>query len=183
MNWVHVIVILVIAFLAVFLQATFNTLRALLGAQVDLLPGLVVYTSLTCGPITLAFVSVIGGLWLDSLSANPLGVSILPLFVIGFVLQYYKGLILRDQFYAQAVLGVAASAAAPMLTLLLILNTERQPLVGWFSIWQWLVMACVGGVLTPLWFFCFDKLMNALSYREAESSAFRPDREIKRGRM
>jgi cell shape-determining protein MreD len=183
MNWVHTILILVIVFLAVFFQCTFNSFRALLGAQIDLLPGLVVYAGLTCGPVTLALLCLMGGLWFDSLSANPLGVSILPLCCIGFVLQYYRGLILRDQFYAQAVLGLSASAFAPVVTLLLIFNAGGQPLLGWFSLWQWLVMACVGGALTPLWFYIIDKFMQALSYQQAEVSAFRPDRQIKRGRI
>ncbi len=183
MNWVHTMSILLAAFMAVFLESTFNSFRSLLGAQVDFLPGLMVYAGLSAGPITVALTAVLGGLWFDSLSANPLGVTILPLFLIGFVLQYYRGLILREQFYAQAVLGLAASAAAPIMTLLLVLNTEKQPLIHWFSIWQWLVMAVVGGAATPAWFVFFDRAMSSLSYRTADAGAFRPDREIKRGRM
>jgi hypothetical protein len=33
---------------------------------------------------TVALLAVLGGMWFDTLSANPLGVSILPLAVIGF---------------------------------------------------------------------------------------------------
>ena len=84
MNWLHTILILGTAFLLVFIEATFNSVRAFAGVQIDLLPGLIVYTGLSCGPITLAMVSVCGGLWFDSLSANPLGISILPLFLGGF---------------------------------------------------------------------------------------------------
>jgi len=36
-----------------------------------------------CLTLVIILASVFGGLWLDSLSANPLGVSVLPLFVIG----------------------------------------------------------------------------------------------------
>jgi len=182
MNWLHTVLLLGVTFLVVFLETTWNGPRSLLGAQVDLLPSLVIYTSLSSGPVALALVALLGGLWFDAMSANPLGLSILPLFAVGFWLQYYRGLILRDQLFAQWVLGFGASAAAPVLTLLLLLNTEKQPLLGWFSLWQWLVMAILGGLFTPVWFLVLDWLMRALSYREVESSSFRPDREIKRGR-
>jgi hypothetical protein len=183
MNWLHTILVLGVAFLLVFVQGTMNSFRSLLGAQVDFLPGLMVYASLTCGPVTLALLAFLGGLWADSLSANPLGISILPLFCVGLVLQYYRGLILREQLYAQWVLGCAASAFVPVSSLLLLLNADKQPIIGWLSIWQWLVMIVIGGGITPLWFRCFDWLMHSLSYREMDSNSFRPDRQIKRGRM
>ena len=183
MNWLNTILILIAAFLIVFLEATINGLRHLLGVQMDLLPSLMVYASLSSGLVTVALLSACGGLWFDSLSANPLGISVLPLFLIGFVIQRYRGLILREQIFAQWVLGLVASAGAPVLTLLLLLNAEIQPLIGWFSLWQWLVVGLVGAVATPLWFRCFDRLTHALSYRPLSEASFRPDRQIKRGRM
>lgn len=183
MNWLNTVLILLSAFLAVFLEATFNGVRHLIGAQVDLLPSLVVYTSLSGGLGTLALLAIGGGLWFDSLSANPLGISVLPLFLIGFAIQRYRGLILREQVYAQLVLGLGASAAIPVVTLLLLLNTEMQPLIGWFSLWQWIVMSLAGAAVTPLWFHFFDRLTSALNYRPLSETSFRPDREIKRGRM
>ena len=50
-----------------------------LGAQIDLLPALMVYAALNAGLPTVALLAVFGGLWFDTLSANPLGISILPL--------------------------------------------------------------------------------------------------------
>jgi rod shape-determining protein MreD len=183
MNWLYTVLILATAFVIVFVEATFNGARHWLGAQVDLLPSLVVYTSLSGGMTTLILLAICGGLWFDSLSANPIGISMLPLFLMGFFIQRYRGLILREQAFAQWVLGLAASALMPVLTLLLLLNAERQPLVGWFSLWQWLVMSLLGGAATPLWFRFFDRVAAALSYRPRGENSFRPDREIKRGRQ
>ena|SRR5437867_6208457 len=183
MNWLNTILVLTAAFLAVFLEATVNGLRHLLGVQVDLLPSLMVYASLSTGLVTVALLALCGGLWFDSLSANPLGISVLPLFLIGFVIQRYRGLILREQTFAQLVLGLAAAAAAPLFTLLLLLNLETQPLIGWFSLWQLLVMSLFGAMVTPVWFRVFDRLTQALSYRPLGETSFRPDRQIKRGRM
>ena len=182
MNWVQTILVLATAFLAVFLESTVKGVRNLLGVQVDLLPCLVVYASLSTGLITVALLAVCGGLFFDSLSANPLGISVLPLFLIGFVIQHYRGLILREQTFAQWVLGLAAAAGAPLLTVLLLLNTDTPPLLGWFSLWQWVVMSLFGAAATPLCFRLFDRLLHALSYRPMAETTFRPDRQIKRGR-
>ena len=183
MNWIHTLLILALAFIAVFVQTAFTGLRTALGAQLDLLPALTVYASLSCGPVTPVLLAVFGGLAFDSQSANPLGISIFPLLLIAFVLQHYRGLILREQIFAQWTIGFAASAAAPLLTLLLLLNTDQQPLVGWFSLWQWVIVAAIGGALTPVWFYMLDWLLGCLSYQRIEGTPFRADREIKRGRM
>jgi len=176
------IMVLAAAYLVVFFQVSFGGLRAWTGAQLDLLPSLVVYVSLTHGSATLALLTVGGGLLFDSMSANPLGVSILPLFLIGFILQRYRGLLLRDEPFAQWTLGFGASAAAPAMTVLILLNMDRQPLISWFSLWQWLVTSLLGAAVTPLWFGLFDWVNRALNYRLLADSAFRSDREIKRGR-
>ena len=135
MNWLNTLFVLGAAFLAVFWEAAFGGVRHLLGAQIDLLPPLMVYASL-CTGLTTVLLAVCGGLWFDSLSANPLGVSMLPLFVIGLAIYLKRDLILRDQTFAQLVLGLAASAAAPVLTLLVLLTMGRAPLLGWGTLWQ-----------------------------------------------
>lgn len=47
MNWLTSMLILLVAFVVVYLEATFNGVRHLLGAQIDLLPALMVYASLS----------------------------------------------------------------------------------------------------------------------------------------
>ncbi len=182
MNWLKSILVLLLAFVAVFLEAVWRGPRELLGAQIDLLPAIIVYASLECNLVTLSLVAVLGGLWFDALSANPLGTSILPLFAVGFIIYPRRGLILREQFYARFVLGTAASTLVPLLTLLLLLSMRLTPLLGWGSLWQWLVMSLGGGLMTPVCFWLFDALTRALSYLPAAESSFRPDREIRRGR-
>jgi hypothetical protein len=182
MTWFNTIAILVVAYLAVYFQGTFNALRNTLGVQIDLLPSLVVYAGLSGGIATLSLVAVCGGLWFDSISVNPLGISILPLFLIGLLFQRYRDLILREQPFAQFVLGALASGAVPLLIVLLLINTSIDPLIGWFSLWQWLVISLVGGAMTPVWFQFFDWLGQTLNYRPVGESSFRPDRQIKRGR-
>lgn len=176
------ILILLAALLVVFGQSAFNGLRSLIGAQLDLLPALMVYTALTAGPFMMLTLAVLGGLFFDTLSANPLGTSVLPLLTIGFLIQLRRDLLLREQVYAQFVLGLIASAAAPAFSILILLTLGKSPLLGWGSLWQWVVMSAGGAVATPLMFFLFGWFNHALGYQRVVESSFRSDREIRRGR-
>lgn len=182
MKWTSPIILLVFAFAAVFVEASFGGVRRVLGAQIDLLPALMVYASLSSNVRTMSVLAVVGGLWFDSLSFNPPGVSILPLFIVGFAIYPRRALILRDQLYAQFMLGMIACAVAPALTLLLLLNLGQNPVLGWGTLWQWVVMSLGGGMLTPVCFRLLDALNRGLMYRPLYENNFRPDREIRRGR-
>ena len=118
MNWLSTILVLGTAFLAVFWEAAFGGVRHFLGAQIDLLPPLMVYAGLCTGITTVTALALAGGLWFDSLSANPLGVTVLPLFAAGLAIHLNRELILRDETFAQLVLGLSASAATPLATLI-----------------------------------------------------------------
>lgn len=179
----HTMLILVAAFVAVFTQAALPGLRDWLGAQVDLLPGLMVYAALQTNLATVALLAICGGLCFDALSANPPGVTMLPLFVVGLALHTRRELILREQAFAQFVLGTIASGLVPALTMLVLLSFGSTPLVGWGSLWQLAVMSLGGGALTPLIFQFFRVCNRSLSYRHATQSSFRPDRHIRRGRF
>jgi rod shape-determining protein MreD len=182
MNLFKTILILAFAFLAVFAETVFSAPRHLLGAQIDLLPALVVFTALNSDLVTLALLAILGGLGFDSLSANPLGVTILPLMLVGFPMYLRRDLILRDLPFAQFVLGAAASALVPALVLILLLNGGKQPLIGWGSLWQWMVMTAGGAAATPVIFAFFAWCDRTLGYQPRSETSFRPDREIQRGR-
>jgi cell shape-determining protein MreD len=183
MNWRPTMFVLAAAFLAVFLEASVGLFRNLLGAQIDLLPALMVYAALTLGFTTIVLLALCGGLWFDSLSLNPLGASVLPLLLIGLLIYRSRDLLLREHVFAQVILGLAAGAAQPLGTLFILLNAGVRPLLGWVSLWHWLVMAAGSGALTPVCFKLFDRLRRALEYQPVTQSSFRPDREIKRGRV
>ena len=181
-GYLNTCAILLAAYVAVFLQAYVVVVRNWIGVQPDLLPVLMVYCGLSTGWLTLSLTAVLGGLWFDSLSANPLGITILPLVLVGSVIHKTRDLVLRDQPYARLVLGMAAGAATPFLTVLLLLANGYKPLLGWGTLWQWLILALGAGLLTPICFACFDWINHALAYSRTAETSFRPDREIKRGR-
>jgi rod shape-determining protein MreD len=182
MNPLQTILILAFAFLTVFAESVLSAPRYLLGAQIDLLPGLMVFTALSSEIWTVALLAILGGLGYDSLSANPLGVSIIPLMLVGFMVHARHDLILRSLPFAQFMLGVAASAVVPALVLILLLNGGKQPLIGWSSIWQWLVMTTGGALATPIIFAFFAWCDRNLGYQPMSENSFRPDREILRDR-
>ena len=182
MNSLNTGVLLLAAYLASYLVSCQTALSQWLSVQLDLRPALMVYCGLYAGWTTLTIVALTGGVCFDALSANRLGVSILPLFLVAFFVHINRGLILREQRYAQFVLGVLASAAAPALTVLLLFGVGQTPLIGWGSIGQWLAMTVVGGGFTPVLFWLFERFRLAFNYQVASESSFRPDREIKRGR-
>jgi cell shape-determining protein MreD len=140
------------------------------------------YAALSSGLSTVCLLACVGGLLFDSLSANPLGTSILPLFVVGFGIHLWRDLILRDQPFAQGVLGLCAGAAVPILTLLLLLTFRRAPLTGWGTLWQLLVMSVGSAIATPIVFLVFEWVQKSLVHAPNVETSFRPDREIRRGR-
>jgi rod shape-determining protein MreD len=182
MNPLPTLLILAFAFLAVFAETVLPGPRELLGAQIDLLPGLMVYAALSSDIWTVTLLAITGGLGFDSLSANPPGVSIIPLMLTGFLIHLRHDLILRSLPFAQFMLGAAASALVPALVLILLLNGGKQPLIGWGSLWQWLVMTVGGAVATPVIFAFFAWCDRTLGYPPLKETSFRPDREIHRDR-
>jgi cell shape-determining protein MreD len=182
MTWLNTFFVLIAAFLAVFWEAAFPGVRNLFGAQVDLLPSLMVYAGLCANFTTVCLTALFGGLCFDSLSANPLGVTVLPLFIPGLAIYWARDLILRDQVFAQAVLGVAVSGAAAVMSLLLLLTTGHTPILGWGTLWQLLVMSLGGAMATPIFFSLFEWLQRTLIHTAVPETSFRPDREIRRGR-
>jgi hypothetical protein len=182
MRAVHPALLLLATYVAVYLQCRVTFLRDLIGVQIDFLPAIVVYASLTSNLATVALLAVAGGVWFDSLSLNPTGVTVFPLLITGMVLLWFRDLILRDQPYARHVLGFAASVAVPSLSLLLMLSLGAEPLLGVGTVWTLLVLGVAGAFITPLVFAVFDRVRLLFEFQPLEVPSFREDREIKRGR-
>jgi rod shape-determining protein MreD len=183
MTWPNTFLVLAAAVLAIFWQSAFHGLRHLLGAQIDLLPPLMVYAALHCGFATIFALALGGGLLFDSLSANPLGVSVLPLFLSGFLVYSSRELLMREQVFAQAFLGFCGGLAVPAAVLLLMLTMGRPPLFGWGTLWQLLILGLGGAVTAPLWSVLFEWVHLTFAYGRNRQSSFRSDREIRRGRQ
>ena len=107
-----------------------------------------VYTALTNGIATIALLAVCGGLWFDSLSLNPLGASVLPLLVIGVAIYRSRELApARTHLCPGGPGGVGRRRFNRWGRSSFCSTSARAPLLGWISLWQWLVMAAGAAAL------------------------------------
>lgn len=182
MNRLSLFFLFLVTWLAVFAQVQFVVLRDWLGVPPSIIPAIVAYAALTHGITVSTLLPVIAGLWIDSLSASRLGVSIAPLFTLGFLLQLRRHLILRDQRYAQFWIGFGAGFGVNLFVLLLLSAGRREPVSGWITLWQLPLLGLINGLACPGLFLLFDALHDTFDYRPVTQSSFRADRETKRGR-
>ncbi|MBL9172011.1 MAG: hypothetical protein JNL10_00625 [Verrucomicrobiales bacterium] len=183
MTWIPTLALFLVAWLAAFAQTQFRPVVSILETPVGLLPALMVYASLSFDLVTVTCLAAFAGLSLDALSSGPTGVSIVPLFAVGFVLHLRRHLILRDQTYAQFWLGLSAGLAVPFTTLLLLELGSTRLIHGPFFVIQLGVLGLLNGVVCPAMFRGFDAIRRAFDYPALPETPFRPDREIKRGRL
>ena len=144
--------ILLTAIAAIFLESACEIPRQLTGAQIDPLPALMVAAALRAPVLALTALAIMGSLWQSSISSDPLGISMLPLFLFGLLVHINEQKISSHHPGQRFALGAIAGAVVPALTLGLLLLTGHQPLVGWYSLWQWAV-GIVGSGLLALAFF------------------------------
>jgi rod shape-determining protein MreD len=203
MNWIHPITLILGAVLVVFAESTVTSLRHIVGAQPDLLPPLVVYAALHASLSTTATTAILGGLMLDALSTGPLGVSAIPLVLLGVLLHRRRDVLLRDSTWAQVLLGGIGSAGVCALTMTLLYLLwplvaggesvmpfwpERReglltlPAVGLGFLWQLAVVGITGAAATPLIFGVFRWVERTFHYQPIQRPSYRTDREIQRGR-
>ena len=71
MNVFNTIFVLTSAFLAVFGETVFSATRHLFGAQIDLLPALMIYAALNTNVVSVSILAVAGGLWFEPQALSP----------------------------------------------------------------------------------------------------------------
>tara|TARA_A100001037_G_C14993079_1_gene563517 strand:+ start:176 stop:727 length:552 start_codon:yes stop_codon:yes gene_type:complete len=182
MNRLTLVLLLGMCTLMAFVEGRGLLREGLFGTRIDVLPLLVLYAAMRGSLSSALVVSSVAGLLFDSLSANPLGMSLMTLGMIGVALIQVRGVILRDQALAQICLGAGVAMANPVLGVSLLWGLGYQPVVGWGTWIQIGILGISGAILAPLLFKVFDWLESELTYAEEPSSRFRSDVEIKRGR-
>ena len=182
MNAFNSFLLVLVAFLVVFAEAATDWPQPWLGTRLDFLPVVLVYAALRSQAGGLALVIAIGGLGFDALSANPLGVSLIPLAGVGFLMHQYRELVVADDPWVQALLGLGASLLVPALVWIELVSLGARPLFGWGTLGQELILGIVGALAAPLVFLLLDALNRLFSVSVPKECSFRPDREIKRGR-
>ena len=209
MNWTTHLIIGFGSYVIAFIALTFISFRSAFGIACDLSPAVVVYLALTRDITILAFFCMLVGFFSDCFSLNPLGLSMLSLFITGCGLQIIREMILRDRVLTRAILGSIAFVATPLIGFICMfwiwplfhtlpggsigdeLQTDLyygsivygwQPVPNWGWLWKGTVLAIFGAIATPLTMWILDQFVHMFSYPTVMESTFRKDREIKRGR-
>ena len=151
--------ILLTALAVIFFETSCQTPRNITGAQIDPLPALMVVTALRGPILAITTLSIMGSLWQSSLSSDPLGVGMLPLFALGMLIHLNAKSISHHHLSSRFTLGAIAGALAPALTLCLLLLSDHQPMIGFYSLWQWSV-GIIGNGLLALGFFPWLKWLD-----------------------
>lgn len=169
MRGTRTILILSVALVAVFFQTTCTLFRDPFGAQIDPLPALMVYTAMFANIGAMTMLAIFGSLWQSAMSADPPGIAMLPLFLIGAVVEFNRQYIARQKWFARFIIGTAASAIAPLMTVFILLSMGFQPLISWLSLWQLLITAVGGGLITLAVFQIMKWLKNMFIESEQNS--------------
>ena len=167
------ICLLLATWVLLFLESTITLPRELLGAHIPALPALMVYTSLRGTLAQVTVLAVFGSLGHGALSADPSGALLLPLFILGTVLHWHRTALHRQALLPRFLLGALASAFVPLLTLFLLITLGWQPLLGLATLWQWLIGALGGGLVTLGCFPLLDHLHGALTH-PVEDTPYQP---------
>ena len=144
--------ILLTALTVIFFESACQIPRNLTGAQIDPLPALMLVVAVRAPVMAITALAIMGSLWQSSLSSDPLGICMLPLFALGMLVHLNIKSISHHHIGSRFALGAMAGALMPILTLCLLLLTGHQPMIGLYSLWQWAV-GIIGSGLFALCFF------------------------------
>ena len=144
--------ILLTALAAIFFESACQIPRNLTGAQIDPLPALMLVVAVRAPVMAISALAIMGSLWQSSLSSDPLGIGMLPLFMLGMLAHLNIKSIAYHHIGSRFALGAIAGALVPILTLCLLLLSGQQPMIGLYSLWQW-VAGIIGNGLFALGFF------------------------------
>ncbi len=135
---------------AMALQCVLAAVINLAGVKLDLMPAVVVFAALYASWRRAIFVAVAGGLLLDALSFQPLGLSVAPLAIAAAAINHFQRVLYRDNMLLHAALGGATSLAASLWTWML-LRFTATPLPFQFGIVGKIgLIALLAAVGTPL---------------------------------
>ena len=144
------LLLLIVAYVLTFIQSYWHWPRLLLGFQPDLTPAFLVFVGMTMGAGYVSSMALATGLWLDSLSANPFGISVLPLFFVGWVVFCVREKIMTREFMAQIYLGIIAGLIVFLFQLILLRIFSVNPMIGWEMVFWSLLNAFFCGLFVPL---------------------------------
>jgi len=173
---------ILIAIGVVYLEARWTVIEGGWRCQIDVLPVFAAYAALHGRVGVMAGVAALGGGWFDLLSANPLGTSLLSLFLTSYLLHGMHEVLLKGQMAAQFFVCVLAGVLNPVISGLALWVMSADPMLGWGTLWQVLINAICCGLAGPVLFLILNQLDQNLSHTPTAKPWNRPVVEVKRSK-
>lgn len=152
MKHFFILTILLTALISVYLSAAVGLSLQFLGTQINPLPALMMVVALRAPFSAVVTLAIFGALIQSSLSSDPIGIGMLPLYSLGFAVHLNARSLSQHHTGPRFALGAIAGAIVPALTLALLLLAGKQPMIGWFTLWQWAVGIVSSGLLALIYF-------------------------------
>lgn len=165
MNRPQFITLAVAIYVAVFLEVRVDFTRAWFGAPLALLPALIVYASIRYSIWGVTLVAVVGGLWIDSFSATPLGVSVASMFALGMLLNRKKEYLMHDHPIVRILLGLAMGALVPVLNFFMVAMIWEGTAFNLTQLGSVAFCSVSTAILTPFMFRIFARLHRTFTFR------------------
>ena len=174
------VLLLVIAALFTFIEGHGLIREGFLGTRLDWIPALLLYVAFRGSCAQALVLAACAGLFRDSLSANPLGVSLIAYALATLTAYRLRELLMRDLPLVQALVAGIAVGLFQVASILVLWIFGYAPLVGWETLAHLVVLFGCNAVMAPLFFVMFDWLESELTYKEQPYSELRPEVEIRR---
>ena len=150
--------ILLTALALIYAASAWHLPRQLTGAQLNPLPALMLVVALRAPISAITALAMGGSLFQSALSSGPVGASLLPLYALGLIVHLNTHSLSQHHIGPRFALGAIAGGLVPAVTLGLLLLSGHEPLVGWFTLWQWSVGILGSGIFAVLFFPLLDWL-------------------------
>lgn len=140
-------------------QSWFLTHYTVVGVKIDCIPCLVLYCALFASWKELFFVCTLAGLLFDSMSLNPLGVTVISLLLPGYLLYCNRKVLLYHSVWVQALLGGAIGIIPPLLTLLQLTGLPVSPLINLGVLFVFIVLGITNAFAAPIILFGINYIL------------------------
>jgi len=178
-SWAIAVVVPVVCYLEFICELP----RRVIGIQPDVLPAVLTWGWLVLGPFSITLLAFWAALCFSGISQNPFLVTFLPIAVFGLWIYRQRGvLLIRNSVTQIVVSGVGAGVVTLGQYILLILSGVKMD-VGASLIYQVIVNVVFCAVMGPIFCVFFQYLGIVLVPRKSGPGSFRPDCEIRRGRI
>lgn len=177
----ELLTLILVTYLLVCFQISFEGIGFWMQGYIHF-PTLVIAYSVSTGRREIGFgLCFILGLWLDSLSMTPLGISILALLATRVVAEKVWRNWSGDPYLGLFAPGFAVGILYPLFAVLLMSVLGESPLTGWRFMISLVMSGLTMGLLSPIFFRVLNGLLNTLNFKPISAMRANELREIRRG--